>query len=244
MIDKVEGYIINEYNYGETSKIINVLTKENGIICIMVKGAKKIKSPFFNKVSKFTLATFNIKYKKDKISTLISIDIINYFKNIKTDIEKVTYVSLITELIEQICKENPNKDAYNIYDKCIKKINENLSPLGITNIFKLKMLQFLGVDLNLESCAICGSKKNIVTISCNDGGYICKNCYKNQPIVNDNIVKLIYVFYHLNIENITKFDVSEKNLNEISKFLDDYYESYTGIYLKSSNFLNILERVN
>lgn len=244
MIDKVEGYIISESEYGETSKIINVITKDKGIIGIMVKGAKKIKSPFFNKVSKFTKASFNIKYKKDKISTLISIDIIDYFKNIKTDIEKVTYASIISELVTQISKHESNSDIYEIYDKSIKKINEGISPLGITDIFKLKMLTHLGVDLHLDSCAICGSKKNIITISCNNGGYICKECYKNEKIVSENAIKLIYALYHINIENITKFDVNDITLNEVSHFIDDYYETYTGIYLKSSNFLNILERVN
>ena len=32
MIDKVEGIIVSELDYGETSKIINVLTKDLGII--------------------------------------------------------------------------------------------------------------------------------------------------------------------------------------------------------------------
>lgn len=244
MIDKVEGFIINEQNYGETSKIINVFTKKYGIIGIIAKGAKKIKSPFFNKVSKFTYAEFNIQYKKNKISTLISIDVLDYFKNIKSDIEKITYSSIISELVNQICKNEVNDDIYDIYRICLKKIDEGFSPIGITDIFKLRMLSFLGVDLKLDSCSICGSKKDIITISCNNGGYVCRNCYNNEKIVNENTIKLIRAFKYIDIEKITKFEVKDSILLEIANFIDEYYEMYTGIYLKSNNFLSILERLN
>ena len=244
MITEVEGFIISEQNYGETSKIINVLTKDHGMLGIIAKGAKKIKSPFFNKVSKFTLANLNIQYKKDKISTLISIDVIDNYKNIKSDIEKITYTSIISELVSQIYKNDDSDEIYDIYSLCLKKINEGFSALGITNIFKLKMLSHLGVELKLDACAICGSKKDIITVSVNSGGYICKNCYKSEKLVSEAAIKLIRAFKYIDINNITKFDVSNTTLLEISNFIDEYYETYTGIYLKSNKFLNILERLN
>ena len=244
MIEKVEGYIIGEQNYGESSKIINIITKKYGIIGIMAKGAKKIKSPFFNKVNKFTLASFDIKYKKNKISTLISLDVKDYFKNIKRDIEKITYASIISELVNQICKYESNDSIYQIYASAIRKIDEGYTGLGISNIFKLRMLPFLGVELKLDSCCMCGSKKDIVTLSSSDGGYICKKCYKNEKIISESSIKLIRAFNFIEINNITKFEISNDVLLEIASFLDEYYEKYTGIYLKNNKLLNILEKVN
>ena len=40
----VEGIILNETNYGETSKILNILTKEYGYISVMSKGSRTLKS--------------------------------------------------------------------------------------------------------------------------------------------------------------------------------------------------------
>ena len=37
-IEKVEGIVIGETNYSESSKILNILTKEYGIIGVMSKG--------------------------------------------------------------------------------------------------------------------------------------------------------------------------------------------------------------
>ena len=42
MNTEVEGFVLTETPYGETSKIINVLTRKYGLIGIMCKGAKSL----------------------------------------------------------------------------------------------------------------------------------------------------------------------------------------------------------
>ena len=42
MIKKIEGIIVSEIDYKESSKIINVLTNEYGIMGLIAKGTKKI----------------------------------------------------------------------------------------------------------------------------------------------------------------------------------------------------------
>ena len=43
-IETFEGIILSETNYGESSKILNVLTDKYGLIRIMSKGCRKMKS--------------------------------------------------------------------------------------------------------------------------------------------------------------------------------------------------------
>ena len=65
MKTEVEGIVISETPYSETSKIINILTKD-GIIGIMAKGAKNIKSNLRIGTSKITMSSFIIIKKDDK----------------------------------------------------------------------------------------------------------------------------------------------------------------------------------
>ena len=44
MIKKIEGIIVSEVDYKESSKIINLYTKEYGIIGVLARGAKRLKS--------------------------------------------------------------------------------------------------------------------------------------------------------------------------------------------------------
>ena len=112
MIEKIEGIIIKEKSYSETSKIIDVITKKYGIISILAKGAKTLKSPLRSTSTKLTHGNFNIIYKEGKLSTLKEIDVINYYKNIKKDIIKISYASYMTDLVTQVVKQQNDKNIY------------------------------------------------------------------------------------------------------------------------------------
>ena len=236
MIEQIEGIIVSEKNYGDTSKILDILTKEHGIIGVIAKGCKTMKSNLRSVSSKLTFGIFTIYYKKDKLSILSEVDVLNNFNNIKKDIEKISFASFLLELSTQVYKQSQNSDVYDLLISGLIKINENYDSLVITNIIELKYLDYLGVMPNLDGCTICGNK-NIVTLSSDKGGYLCKNCLENEPIISEKTIKLIRMYYYVDISKISRLSVSEDVKNEINSFLDSYYDRYTGLYLKSKKFL-------
>ena len=241
MIESIEGIIIKEKSYSETSKIIDVITKKYGIISILAKGARTLKSPLRSSSTKLTYANFNMTYKEGKLSTLKEIDIINYYKNIKKDIIKISYASYILELVEQVIKQTKNDEIYNNLIKALQKIEDGLNPQIITNILELKCLKYLGVMPIIDRCSICGSE-NIITLSSDAGGYLCRNCRKEETIVDEKTIKLIRMFYYVDIGKIEKIEISKKVCDEINFFLDNYYNRYTGLYLKSKKMIEKLSK--
>ncbi len=240
MIEKVEGIILKESLYGDTSKIIQLLTKEHGLISVICKGAKSPKSKLRAVTLKFTYGFFNIYYKENKLSTLISVDVINPFSFLKNDIILISYVGFICELTSQVVKQNEFFQGFNDLIEGIIKINEGFDPLIITNILEIKYLPYLGVGISLDGCSICGSTKNIVTVDGDAGGFICEKCYTNQLIVDTKVIKLLRLYYLIDIKSISSIKISDKIKNEINMFIDKYYDRYTGLYLKSKDFLKKL----
>lgn len=240
-MDLIEGIVISETPYGETSKIVNILT-ENGVVGVIAKGAKQLKNNLRIGTTKLTYGTFSMKKKDDKLSTLTSVDIINNFTNIKKDINKISYSIYLLDLANQVMKQNNDKEIYKLLIDSLIKINDSFDYRIITNILELKYLKYLGVLPVLDSCTICGSKTNIVTLSGSRGGYICKNCLKNDLIVSEKTIKLVRMFYYVDISKIDKLEISEKVRIEINEFLDSYYDLYTGLYLKTKFFLNRIKR--
>lgn len=242
MYKEIEGIVISEQDYKESSKIVKIITKD-GIISVIAKGARKLKSDLRNNTTKLSYGIFNIYYKENNLSTLVSVDIINYFKNIKKDIVKISYSSYLLELTSQVIKQNKNEDIFKLLIDALKKIDENFDPLIITNIVELKYLDYLGVMPIIDECSICGSKLSIATISGNSGGYICNNCLTNEKIVDEKTIKLIRMFCYVDISKISKLEISDKIKLEINDFLDNYYDKYTGLYLKTKAFLKNLNKL-
>lgn len=240
MISKFEGIIVSETMYGETSKILKIFTKEEGIISVMAKGVKSMKSRLRPFTMKFTYGFFHVYYKEDKLSILKDVDLIDYFKNIKSDLVKMGYLGFITELSTQVYKESLDNEIYDLYIKVIKKMELGMNPLVLTNILEIKYLDYIGVGLRLDNCVSCGSTSNIVTLDADSGGYICKNCYRNQILVNQKTIKLIRMYYYIDINSISEVKISEEIIKEINFFINRYYERYTGLYLQSKKFLSEL----
>lgn len=243
MITKVEGIVLNTRDFGESSRILNVLTKEYGLIGIMAKGCKRLKSDIKGVSEKLSYAHFNIYYKEDKLSTLANADVINIFSNIKKDITKISFASFLLELTEQVVKQNNSEDIYQLLINALIKINDGFDPLVLTNIIELKYLDYLGVMPVIDSCSVCGSQTSIATISSSKGGYVCNNCLTNEKLVSDKTIKLIRLFYYVDISKISKLEISNLEKKEINEFLDEYYDSYTGLYLKSKSFLKNLNKI-
>ena len=239
MIENVEGIILNTRNYNETSKILDIFTKEYGVIGVIAKGCKSLKSNLRSVTDKLTYATFTIYYKKDKLSILTEASVINNFNNIKKDIVSISYASYLLDLTNQVYKQNNSSDLYSLLISALIKLNEGFNPLVITNILELKYLDYLGIMPNLDGCIICGSK-NVITLSSDKGGYLCKKCVTNEPISSDKAIKLVRMYYYVDIDKISKLDLSKDIINEVNNFIDDYYDRYTGLYLKSKNFLKNL----
>ena len=233
----VKGLVLNETNYSDSSKILNVLTSEYGLIGIISKGCRNLKSKLRGSSRKLVYGTFHFYYKENGLSTLISIDVINDYPKTIMNLESVVYASYLLDLTRQVVKQSKDSNILPLVVSSLDKIENGLNPAVVTNILELKYLDFLGVSPVVTGCAVCGKTTNIVSLSPTAGGFICKDCYQNEGYYSDKAIKLLQMYYYVDLEKITKIDVNSKVNEEINKFLEDYYDRYTGIYLNSKKML-------
>ena len=245
MLKDVTGIVLRERDYGDSSKILDVFTKEYGIIGVISKGSKKMKNKLSGVSTKLTYGTFHIYYKEDKLSTLTGVDVINPFINIKTNIINIGFTTYLTELVHQVVKQSIKyEEIFNLFIDSLLKINERFDPLVITNILELKLLTYLGVEPILNKCSCCGNVSDIVTLSSDKNGLLCKKCRTNQKLVDLKTIKYIRMYYYLDISKISKIEMESKIKNQIDDFLTEYYNSHTGLYLNSKKFIDDLKKVN
>ena len=241
MITKVMGFIISSTPYRESSLIMQIFTKEYGLISVIGKGVKSLKSPLRALTLPYTYGYFYLYYKEGKMSILKDVDLIDPLLNIHEDIISISYVNYLADLTSQVYKESMDSHLFSLFIETILKINEGLNPAVLTNILEVKYLPMLGVGLSLDACIQCGSQKEIVTIDGDRGGLLCKNCYQNERIVPLEVLKLLRMFQYVDIKKIKKIDIKKEYQQEIDSFLNRYYERYTGIYIHSKEFIKKLK---
>ena len=236
---KTKGIVLSETPYSETSKILNVLTDDYGLIGIISKGCRNIKNKLRGVSNKMNYCEYTINYKEKGLSTLIEGSTINSFKNIYIDMKKAMFAFYLIDLVNQVLKENNNKEIFNLLVPALSKINDGLSPELISNIVEINLLDYLGVSLNLEECSICGNKEDLITIDLTSGGVICKNCYQEGYIMNNKALHLMQLLKKVKIDKLETLEITDEDIfKEIDKFIQEYYSSYTGIYLNKKQIFH------
>lgn len=237
MLKKIRGIVVSEVPYKDSSKVLNILCEE-GVIGVVSKGCKRINSPLRVISNKLTLGEYVIYYNESKLSTLKEGSILDNFNNIKNDLNKISHATYITDLVNQVMKQNADPTVFSLYVSALKKIDEGINETVVMNILEIKLLDYLGVGINLNGCAKCGSTREIVTIDPDVGGYICKNCYTNEIIYDERVRKMLRMYYLVEIDSIKELKIKDYVIDSINKFLSVYYDRYTGLYIRSKEFLD------
>lgn len=237
MLKKIRGIVVGEVPYKDSSKVLNILCEE-GVIGVVSKGCKRINSPLRVISNKLTLGEYVIYYNESKLSTLKEGSVIDNFNNIKNDLNKISHATYITDLVNQVMKQNADPTVFSLYVSALKKIDEGINETVVMNILEIKLLDYLGVGINLNGCAKCGSTREIVTIDPDVGGYICKNCYTNEIIYDERVRKMLRMYYLVEIDSIKELKIKDYVIDSINKFLSVYYDRYTGLYIRSKEFLD------
>ena len=133
----------------------------------------------------------------------------------------------------------------------IKNFNfyKNLLPITINSSFNDQKTQLIilqkfcklsGIELFVDKCVLCGSKK-IKTINFNLNGLICKDCFaqNNKELYPLNFNKLVYFLFKEKYDLIDNFNNYYQTL---INYLITYIKNSLGIKIFDSNFFHFYNK--
>lgn len=247
MFQRTEGIVIRTIDYGETNKIVTLYTREFGKIGMVARGAKKPKSRLTAISQLFIYGNFLFQ-KGTGLGTLQQGEIINSFKEVRNDLFRASYASYIVELTDKLTEEKErNPFLFELLFQTLSFLNEEMDPEILTRIYEVKMLQVAGIAPQLNCCVSCGATEGNFSFSFTEGGFLCQTCKHSDAHVleiSSSTVKLLRLFYHLDMKRIGTISVREETKQELKNVLHTYYEQYSGLMLKSKRFLEQLEKLN
>lgn len=239
---EVEGIVLKETLYSETSKILQVLTKEFGLISIIAKGASSYKNSLRSLALPFLYAKFIINYKKDKISTLKGGTVFKLYGSGAKNMDVYAYLSYLCELTYKVLQENNNKEIFIILKNALDKIDDGFNKTVLKNIVEFKYLDYIGITPDLNICHKCMNVTEPFAIDGKIGGFVCNNCYTNERKVQKDFKKILNRYQDVDISEIKEIKISKENELIVNEFLKEYYVSFSGIKLNSDKLIEMIEK--
>lgn len=244
MLEKVEGVIIRTQNYGETHVIATLFTDKLGKIGVIARGAKKPKSRMAAVSQMFIHGQYLVRIGKG-LGVLEQGEVIQSHRRIREDIVLTAYASYIAELTDKLLDEkSQNYFIYQQFMATLKGLTEDKDPLALTMMYEMKLYKVAGFAPMLDYCQRCKQTEDISGFSVQEGGILCKRCLHIDPnyiSINQTQLKLLRLFSEVGMERIANISVKEENKKVIKNILEQYYDTYGGLALKSRKFLKQID---
>lgn len=223
---KVNGIIIAENNMGDFDKMLTILTPNLGKIGCSAKGSRRPKSLLLSGTQFLCFGEYML-FKGSETYTMNSCETIEMFYNIRTDLDKLTYASYITKIINDVTTENQNSfNTLKLFLNTLYMISETDKDLDfITSVFKMRMLKILGFAPNVFECVNCHSKENLKFFSIKDNGVKCSACGKQDTgalQLSDATRNAIIYILKADSKKIFSFELSESCQKELELISNVY----------------------
>ncbi len=245
MLEKLEGIVLRTSDYGETNKIVTMLTREKGKKAAVARGAKKTNSRLSGVTQPFTYGFFLIQGGRG-LGTMQQGEPVNSMRYIREDLIKTAYAAYIVELTDRTTEDGEGGAfLFELLRKSLDYINEGSDAAIVTNIFEMKMLGQVGLRPELSSCAVCGETEGRFGFSIRENGLICHRCFQQDPHylpLSSAAIRLLRLFYFFDLDRLGNIDVKESTKKELRAAISMYYDEYAGLFLKSRRFLEQIER--
>ena len=249
LIEKEEtGIIVYVQSYQSNNKIIKILTVNNGVLIIIARGVRKITSKNKYKISLFDEINFTYftSAQKQKMYLLKKINIVN--RNSVNVLINFKCAAVIADVVAVILANdqnyvNANALVFIILHECLNNINKwkTINLIIFYNYYMLKLLSILGIRFTITKCASCQQNKNIICLSLEGGGIICKKCAQYEKLPRDKIIymQIFRIFYQeKKIEYLDKIIYDEIFLKWLHMKLAFFIKNYYAINLSFSTVIS------
>lgn len=236
MTEIVRGYVVRVTAYQENSAIVTILTKD-GEVSFKARNALKTPSKFSSLIQLYTYADFQLSFKTiNGNKTLEAGEIISFLPSLFTDLKTSVLLSFVCETLN-VYRNLPN--GYEIFDTIFKHLQSQNNFATIIAILLKYHMELNGCYLSADECAACGSKKNIVTVSYEEGGFICGECNQHLKAIEHSNLYLRNFRYVLkaNINHIDTFKIDDEVARSLITDFLNHLEVNCGIFFKSKKLI-------
>jgi len=118
-----ESIVLQTFAYGDTSKILRLLTRTHGVRSAIAKGALRPKSRYGGILEPFSVGTA-VLYLKDgrDLQTLGGFELIRSGQGLGRDLLRFGAASLLSELVLRSASEEPDPDLYDHFRSSLERI--------------------------------------------------------------------------------------------------------------------------
>jgi DNA repair protein RecO (recombination protein O) len=235
-LELVEGIILKQIKYKESSKIMYLYTG-HGLVSVLVHGSQKIKSPYLNLVRVFSYVRLFVSGKT--LKTLRDAEVLDRYPMISDKLERYAYGLHLMEVVYQFSgHDHDHKKLFQFLLKILERLNQDEQYESYVMMFELKLLYLLGLQPLLKHCVFCREETHL-SFSVKDGGMVCQN-HGGKKEYPSSTIQYLAKLYYFDVDRESLDEVNREDIKHLRKLLDAYYQYHLNFKSKSRKMIQDL----
>ena len=222
------GIVLRTVDYRESDRILNVFSKEHGLITVTARGCRKLGSKLGIIANQFCYGELELYQRSGKFS-LASAELLQSFYPIRESYEQLLSATRIVKMTERISEpETANEPLFLLVYNALSLIayGDN-DPADIELCFAAKLLKLAGYAPVLTYCVKCGKDLR----SCKElrfsnalGGSLCDECGGPYVTVSALSLEALRRMLNLEVADMRKVRLPEAVRKELEPLIYGYAE--------------------
>ncbi|OHO44722.1 DNA repair protein RecO [Enterococcus sp. HMSC035B04] len=237
-----KGLILSSRNYKEKDKLVKIFTESSGKMMFYIKGIHRQNQPLAPALLPFTEAVYIGNFRSEGLSFLSSVKDVHAFRNIQEDIFLSGYGTYLLNLVDAAIEDHQyDPHLFQFTQQALQRMDQGDDAESITNIFEVQILQRFGIAPIWTHCVVCGETKGKFDYSSKSGGVICEKHWpmdEHRYHADPRAVYFVRMFSAISYDKISGIHLKEETKQAIRDLIDQLYDEYVGIHLKSKKFID------
>lgn len=240
-----DALVIKEQNFGESDRLVTLMTRDRGVIRAFATGAKSIKSRRGSATMLLSYSNFQIERKKDTYR-ITEASPIRVFFGAGADILNLTLSQYFCELCAVLVTENSDsEDFLRLILNSLYFLNEGKRPpLLLKAVTELRAAAVSGFMPDIVACSECGKfEDDVMYFELEEGRLFCSECKVagNILAVDRTVLSAMRHIVFSDLKSLYSFEIPEKSLNQLSLLTEKYLSVQTDHRFASLDFYNSIK---
>lgn len=145
---RTQAIVLRRTNYGESDRILNLLTPE-GKVSALARGVRKEKSRLAGGVELFSVADIVVHRGRSSLDIVTSAKMLRFYGNILSSMSCLELASSFLKQLDRAAEQADNPEFFDLLDQSLAGLNSNLDPQLVSTWFRFNLLRATGEEINL-----------------------------------------------------------------------------------------------
>ncbi|MDE6035706.1 MAG: DNA repair protein RecO [Ruminococcus sp.] len=245
-MNSIKGIVLKERNTGDNGKFIDILTAENGVMELTVRGSRKINSSLLNSTQLFAYSDF-CYHESEKYKILKSAEPIRIFYRLRESLTGISLACYMAEVVKY-CSDVQNIEILRLFLNTLHFLENGLRDEEMLKaVFELRLMADMGFMPDVVMCRKCGAyEPEELYFSVQESCFCCTKCCESKPPgsyrINISVLSAIRHIVLTDFERLFNFRTSESTMKTLEYLSEKYINARLERNFRTLDFYKSIRR--